>query len=215
MAVKLKEDGKYRNLYLKDVLLWWAKVHKPEKDDFGNNQYSVTVFVTEEDKEALEDLAVNKQFAQVDKTKLKKGPNRGQIKFSSEKYEGTEGMYGFNLTLSAERRDGAKNTPPTVVLFTGERKEDGSKIHKFLKEPIGNGTKANIRCSVYTTKVDPDALCLNLNLIEVLELVEYQASTSIKDDEFGISVDLSDAEAEDFDDVPPFDADEAEEDDDY
>lgn len=200
-----QKNGKYQNVYILGAKLFWAKVHKPTLDEFsGEQKYSATVFVTEEQKDELEALGVNKQIAEVDKTRIKKGKNKGNIKFSSEKYEGTAGMFGFTIDQRAFDNDGNPRTPPIIVSADGKTR---------LTADIGNGSVVDLRCSAYNPKIDPDMLCLNLNLIKVNELVEYSGG-GVVDDMLGIQLESEAPKKAVDSDEPPFDVD-VDEDDDF
>lgn len=205
--VILKESGKYKNVYLLNTPVFWAKVNKAYMNDqSGKKEYSLIAFVNEECKEKLEDLGLNKEFAEVDKTKIKKGKNRGNIKYPSDKYEGMEGMYGITISKDAEYQDGGKFD---LVVAS----EDGKSR---FKGAVGNGSILNIQCSAYAPKTDPDALCINLHRIKIVDLVEYESSGGLEDDLLGIHIEDDETDMGSVDsDEPPFDTEDGTDDSDY
>ena len=189
MAVKLKGKGeKFETLYIRDAELHWAFLTKPTKGYDGSTEYQATVFVSAEDAEALQmDVGLNKELSEVGVTKIKKGKNRGNIKFPEDKYPA--GMFGLNISMPEVSKQGNK-LEVNVVDTEGN----------LIKDAIGNGTKANIKLSGYRNQ--EDSLCLTMiQLVQVTDLVEYESSgggDSIYDEEFGVSIKKSGGN--DFDD---------------
>jgi hypothetical protein len=182
MAVILKDKGKsFETLYIKGAKVFWANLNSPTRGYDGFNEYQVTVFVNKEDAEKLEiGVGLNKELNEVGVTKIKKGKNRGNIKYPQDKYPGTEGMFGLAVSMPEVSKSGRLNKVIVVdsdkELFTGD---------------IGNGSVASLKLSGYRNK--DDALCLtSIQMVMIEELVEYTGGgSSIYDEELGISIDTS------------------------
>ena len=197
MAVKLKENGKFFNLYIKGAVAYYAKVHSPvlkyQSDD--EKEFQVTLFVSAKDAEALEDMALNKTLLEVGKGKNK----RKKLAYESDKYPEAEGMFGFKLTRPELRKSGDKNQ----VIVVGA---DGKELPPEVL--IGNGSKVDVRCFAYKNK--DDMLVVQLDLMKVNELVEYEGSGGrIVDDELGVDMERptqkgspADEFEQEFDDAP-------------
>lgn len=207
MAIKLVKDKKSETLYVKNALAFYAAVHTPKrKYNSEDKEYTITLFVSEQDFEKLDDeVKLNKTLFKVDKDKNKKR----KIKYSSKEYPGTEGMYGFTVTVNEFNKKGEKNT----VLVAGE---DGKKLDP--KTLIGNGSKVSVKAWGYRN--EDDLLVILLNAVKVEELVPYEGSGGFgEDDELGIHFD--DEDKVDFDsemegdDEPPFDKEGDSDDDEY
>lgn len=209
--VVLKESGKFAHIYIKNAIFYYAKVARPVdkyKGKAGEQEYSVTLFVDEATKNDLEALPVNKTFAEVDVDKIKKGPNRGNVKYSSEDYEGCEGLFGFTVNKPFISKSGKKQFV-TVIDSTGEGIDKGS---------VGNGSKGTLKAM--TWKNEDEEYNLRIDLLMITDLVEYTADGTIEDSELGVSYSTSnkstesdDDNASDLeldDDTPPFDENEDE-----
>jgi hypothetical protein len=207
--VVLKDDAKnkkYKTLYVKNAKVYYPCVHRPKKAyQSEDKEYSITVFVDEDSKDALEEeVHLNKEFFLVGKTKNKKKV----VKFKAEDYPECEGLWGFTLTQPAKSKAG-KNMSVTVVDKAGNK----------FEEDIGNGSVCTVKCMGWHN--DDGLLTARLNLVQVLEHVPYEGGAGgvVEDDELGISYEIQYADAgEDSaakavtDDSAPFDT---EDDDDY
>lgn len=219
MAVKLKKDGKYEFLYLKDVPVFFASVLEPKKkysdpDPAAKNQskreYALTAFVSDEDREILEDeFLINKQLFKVGKDKSKKR----KIKYPLEKqlkddkgfaYDEVKDLNGIQLTLNEFTNAGK---PSRLVVVDKE----GNPFDELL----GNMTRVNIKCFGYRNQ--DSQLVVSLQIVQVLEHVPYEGGDSgkIVDDELGIDMELPEQKeakkvAEEFSDEVPFNTDDEE-----
>lgn len=131
-------------LYLMNCPCVYASVQSPQ-DKFGGTgeqEYSITLFVTEAQKDVLEDvLILNKTFFEVGKDKNKKKkikyPLSSQLKEGQEgapTYDDYEGLYGVKFTQVAVNRNGEK----TKIDVIGTDK-------KPTKELIGNGSVVSVK----------------------------------------------------------------------
>jgi hypothetical protein len=190
MTVTHKKDKTFEYIYLKNVVAYYATVYKPrdkmEKPgkDAGNKseqEYSIQVFMTQEDREFLEsaEVNVNKQVFEVGVDKNKKR----KIKYPLLKDDGTdayaavEGLHGTQLTLNSHSKAGKPNVL-TVV----------DKQGVPFTDDIGNGSRVTIKCYGYRNK--DNQLNIALDLIMVVEHVVYEGSNgdgTFEDDELGIS----------------------------
>lgn len=179
------------HVYFKNVPVTYAQVHKVV-DNYNKDgkEYQLTAFIDEESLEVCEDLPINKVFAEVDKTKVKKGTNRGNIKFSTEKeeYKDFGGMHGVSLSLSEYTKKGKKN-----VLKVLDAKGQPTK------DLIGNGSICTLKCFAYRNA--DGELVVSLNTVVVIDLVEYTETSSGGgyDEELGFEIpatDFSDPELE-------------------
>jgi hypothetical protein len=194
MAVKLKQEGKFEFLYLKDVVFYYASVLEPKnKYQSTEKEYSLLCFITDEDRATLEDeVLINKTLYKVGKDKNKKRA----VKFSADTYADVADLNGLQITLNEVNKKGKKNTL-TVVDKGGE----------LQKELIGNGSRGNIKCFGYRNT--DGLLVVSLQLIQVTDLVPYSGGDSGFDEELGIKIPKKDkVVVDDFDDDDiPFDDD--------
>lgn len=198
MAVVCKKNANLKgcfDVYLKDVVLYYTRVHEPMDKmaepvpGVGNQskrQYSVTVFMTEEDRQALEDeVMVNKQIFEVGKDKNKKR----KIKFplykedaegnQVEAFKDVEGLHGVQLIQHEFNKSGRPNQV-IVVDANGEP----------ITENIGNGSRGHVKLFGYRNQ--EDLMNVLLTMVVVTDLVPYEGggngSGMIVDDELGITV---------------------------
>ncbi len=200
MAVKLKQDGKWEFLYLKNVVVYYASVlDTKNKYESKEKEFSVLAFVSDEDRETLEDsVRINKQLFKVGKDKNKKRA----IKYPEDKYPLVKGLNGIQLTLNEYSKQGKLNSL-TVVDKEGQPQT----------ELVGNGSLCNIKCFGYRNQ--DDLLVVSLTLVQVVDLVPYEGgSSSDYDEELGIKIpkqepvkEKSPASEFDDDDIPGFDED--------
>jgi hypothetical protein len=204
--VVLKEDGKFNFIYIMDAIAYYSRVYESQqkhKAPEGEKEYHITLFVDEATKDALIDLPVNKGFSEVDVGKITKGANRGNIKFPLDKYPDCEGLFGFKVSVP----EFSKAKKPQHVKVVNKK---GEKIDDL----IGNGSRVNIK--TFAWKNEDGEWNLRLDLVHVLELIEYKGGAGeVEDDVLGVTYDATSAPAkpkEDISDIP-FDVDE--DDDDY
>jgi hypothetical protein len=176
MPVKLVKDGKFEFLYIKDAIAYYPKVHQPaNKYQSTDREYTITLFVTDEDRAVLEDeVLVNKTLYKVGKDKNKKRV----IKYAEDKYQDVSGLNGIQISLNEFNKSGRKNAL-TVIDSNGNP----------ITDNIGNGSRVSVKCFGYRN-VD-DALVVSLQTIMVDELVPYESGGSgdgYYDAELGVSI---------------------------
>lgn len=180
MAVKLLDDRKKKDikyLYVKDAIAYYASVQEPKfkYQSKTEKEYSITLFVSEEDKDKMEDeYNLNKEFVKAWTGKNKKK----KVKYPKETYPDVEGMYGVTFTQNEKTRAGKQNVI-TVIDKDGEA----------LPDLIGNGSTVTVKCFGYYN--DDELLIAKLNLVLVQDLVEYTGGSGVvEDDELGISYEI-------------------------
>ncbi len=173
------------NLYIKDAVVFYAAVHEPKKKyQSEDREYSATVFVDEETKDKLlDEVMVNKSFAQAGKDKTTKPPRRIKYPLSSQVEEGkvnydvVKGMFGFNV---AKPEFSKKGNPMTVNVI--------DKEGKAFTENVGNGSVCTLKLFGYRNQ--EGQLVVTLDTLQVLEHVPYEgkvAADSVEDDVLGVS----------------------------
>ncbi len=199
MAVKLKQEGKWEFLYLKDVTVYYASVLETKtKYESKEREFALLAFVSDEDRETLEDsVRINKQLFKVGKDKNKKRA----VKYPTDKYPLVEDLNGIQLTLNEYSKQGKLNSLVVV-----------DKEGQPQTELVGNGSVCNIKCFGYRNQ--DDLLVVSLSLIQVADLVPYEGSNSDYDEELGIKIPKQESVKKksptselDDDDIPDFDSD--------
>lgn len=173
------------NVYLLNVPVFFAKVHVPQKKfQAEEKEYGVTVFIDEATKDKLlDEVMVNKTFAQVGKDKTSKPPRRIKFPLSSQAEEGkthydaVDGMFGFTVA-KAEFSKGGKRMFVNVVDAAGE---------KFTAD-IGNGSICSLKLFGYRNQ--DGQLVVSLDTVKVVEHVPYEGGGSgdgtVSDDILGV-----------------------------
>lgn len=196
LVVRDEKKG-YSDLYIKDALCYYPVVHEPKlkyKTATNEKEYTITLFVDPEAKEALEDLNLNKEFKLVGKDKNKKRA----IKYPLDKYPEAEGLYGAAFTLPAKAKNGNARKPIVVwgkgnnaADVLGEAKEAG----EICETNIGNGSIVSMKLGTY--KNEDGLLNTSINTIVVTTLVPFTGGSSgvVQDDEFGFAIDYNQATA--------------------
>jgi len=166
-------------LYFLRVPVVYAKVHDPvKKYNSEELAWSLDLFYTAETQLKIEDIGVNKEPAQVGVTKLKKGPNRGKIKYSveNEHFAPYEGMYALKVERDVLDKKGNPRPPLRVVDSQGE---------PFTKD-VGNGSVCNIK--LFTYRNEEGQLVIMLDTIVVIDHVPYERSEGYHDDILGVTL---------------------------
>ena len=184
---ELPKKGNFEtlNLYLKDVKVYFAAIHEPKKKyQSDEKEYSMTVFVDEATKDKLlDEVMVNKGFAQVGVCKTTKPPRRIKFPLSSQTEEGktnydlVDGLYGFGVAKPEKSKAGNK-------MFVNVIDTDG----KPFKENVGNGSVCTIKLFGYRNA--DGQLNITLDTVQVVEHVPYEGGASsgvIEDDVLGVS----------------------------
>lgn len=171
------------NVYIKNAVVFYAAVHEPKlKYQSTDKEFSATVFVDEEAKDRLlDEVMVNKNFAQVGITKTSKPPRKIKYALSSQVEEGkanydlVDGLWGFNI---AKPEFSKKNLPMNVNVIDTEG--------NAFTENVGNGSVVNLKLFGY--KNQDGQLTVTLDTIQVVEHVPFEgkgSSDSVEDDILG------------------------------
>ena len=180
------------NVYLMNVPVFYAAVHEPKlKYQSTDKEFSVTPFVDEETKDKLlDEVMLNKTFAQVGVTKTSKPPRRIRYPLSSQVEEGkghydeVDGMWGFSLARPEFSKAG---NPMSVNVI--------DKEGNVFTENVGNGSICNIKLFGYRNQ--DGQLVAMLDTLQVIEHVPYEgkgSGDSVVDDVLGVQYSVKKAE---------------------
>ena len=180
------------NLYIKNAVVFYPVVHEPKlKYQSTDKEFSVTVFVDEESKDRLlDEVMVNKTFAEVGVTKTSKPPRKIKYMLSSQADEGkvnydiVKGLWGFNVAKPEFSKKGNRMSVNVIGL-------EG----KPFTENVGNGSVVNLKLFGY--KNQDNQLVVTLDTMQVVEHVPFEskgAADSIQDDVFGVSYSVKKAD---------------------
>lgn len=171
------------NVYIKNAVVFYAAVHDPKlKYQSQEKEYSATVFVDEEAKDRLlDEVMVNKTFAQVGVTKTSKPPRKIKYALSSQVEEGkgnydlVDGLWGFNIAKPEFSKKGA---PMSVNVID----TDG----QAFTENVGNGSVVHLKLFGY--KNQDGQLTVTLDTMQVVEHIPFESKGgdgNIEDDILG------------------------------
>lgn len=173
------------NLYFKNVPVTYAQVHKPAKKwQSEDTAYQMNVFINKDTMGKVEDLGVNKEFAEVGVTKKKKGANRGQFKFPQEgANENYGGMFAVQLSRNTVKRDKQGD----VVKEYEPLKVIDSEGNAFTQD-VGNGSVCTVK--LFTYRNAEDMLVLMMDTVMVVDHVPYEGGDGSGgyDDEMGVTI---------------------------
>lgn len=181
------------NLYLKNVPVFYPVVHEPKtKYQSQDREYSLTAFVDEATKDKLlDEVMLNKTFAQVGKDKTSKPPRRIKYPLSSQvedgkiNYDAVDGMFGFSVAKPEFSKAG-KKMAVNVIDTEG----------KAFTENIGNGSICTLKLFGYRNQ--DGQLTVTLDTVQVVEHVAYEQKGGnggvVEDDVFGVSYQIKKAE---------------------
>lgn len=173
------------NLYIKNAVVFYPVVHEPKlKYQSQDKEFSVTVFVDEESKDhLLDEVMVNKTFAEVGVSKTSKPPRKIKYMLSSQAEEGkvnydiVKGLWGFNVAKPEFSKKGNRMSVNVIDL-------EG----KPFTENVGNGSVVNLKLFGYKN-VD-NQLVVTLDTMQVVEHVPFESKSSgdtVQDDVFGVA----------------------------
>jgi hypothetical protein len=171
------------NLYFKNVPVTYAQVLKAgKKYQSTDTAYQLNLFIDKDTMNGVETIGVNKEFAEVGVTKIKKGANRGELKYKLDEHNSPyEGMFAAQFSRNTVKRDkeGAvvKNYEPLKVVDV--------EGNPFTQE-VGNGSVCNVKLFAYRN--EEDMLVCMLDTVQVLQHVPYTKGGDSFDEELGISV---------------------------
>lgn len=180
------------NVYIKNTPVFYAAVHEPKlKYQSTDKEFSLTSFVDEETKDKLiDEVMLNKSFAQVGKDKTSKAPRRIKYPLSSQVEEGkvnydvVDGLFGFNV---AKPEFSKKGNPMSVNVIDAEG--------NAFTENVGNGSICTLKLFGY--KNQDGQLTVTLDTVQVIDHVPYEGKTSadsVEDDVLGVSYKVKKAE---------------------
>lgn len=179
------------NLYFKNVPVTFAQVQKAgKKYNSEDTAYSLHLFMNPETKDKVDEIGLNKELAEVGVTKIKKGQNRGKVKYElNEHNEPYKGMFAVQFSRDTVKRDdtGAivKQYEPLKVVDT--------EGNPFTKD-VGNGSICHVKLFAYRNQ--DGMLVVTLDTVVVVEHVPYESKGGDSfDDELGITI-KSNAKAE-------------------
>ena len=173
------------NVYIKNTPVFYAAVHEPKlKYQSTDKEFSLTSFVDEETKDKLiDEVMLNKSFAQVGKDKTSKAPRRIKYPLSSQVEEGkvnydvVDGLFGFNV---AKPEFSKKGNPMSVNVIDAEG--------NAFTENVGNGSICTLKLFGY--KNQDGQLTVTLDTVQVIDHIPYEskaAADSVEDDVLGVS----------------------------
>lgn len=185
MTIATKKEGKFELVYIVDAVAYYPTIQearkkhtqpKPDAPNQSEREYSMTVFVSDEDREKLEGLLINKQMFKVGVDKNKKH----KIKYPLDKFPELEGLSGMNLTCHEFTNAGK----PSNFKVIGK---DG----KDFDELVGNGSVVTVKLWGYRN--NDDELNVQMNLVQVKEHVPYSSGGGgmVTDDILGVTYDSS------------------------
>ena len=179
------KDLELAYLYFLNVPVTYAKVLEPAKKyQSEDTAYQLNVFLNADTVEKLEEIGINKEFSGVGVTKIKKGANRGKVKYpvDLEANAPYEGMFATQLGRDTVKRDKdgaiAKEYAPLKVV--------DAKGQPFTQE-VGNGSVCDIKAFAYRNA--DNMLVVMLDTVVVKEHVVYNREDGeMFDDVLGIAV---------------------------
>lgn len=172
------------NVYILNTPVFYAKVHdvKFKYQSTTDKEYSLTSFVDEETKDKLlDEVMLNKTFAQVGKDKTSKAPRRIKFPLSSQVEEGktnydvVDGLFGFTVAKPEFSKAGNKMSVNVID-------KDGAEF----TADIGNGSVCTLKLFGY--KNQDGQLTVTLDTVQVIEHVPYEnkgGDGNIEDDVLG------------------------------
>lgn len=181
------------NVYIKNTPVFYAAVHEPKlKYQSTDKEFSLTSFVDEETKDKLiDEVMLNKSFAQVGKDKTSKAPRRIKYPLSSQVEEGkvnydvVDGLFGFNV---AKPEFSKKGNLMSVNVIDAEG--------NAFTENVGNGSICTLKLFGY--KNQDGQLTVTLDTVQVIDHIPYEskaAADSVEDDVLGVSYKVKKAES--------------------
>ncbi len=172
------------NVYILNTPVFYAKVHdvKFKYQSTTDKEYRLTSFVDEETKDKLlDEVMLNKTFAQVGKDKTSKAPRRIKFPLSSQVEEGktnydvVDGMFGFTVAKPEFSKAGNKMSVNVI-----------DKDGKEFTADIGNGSVCTLKLFGY--KNQDGQLTVTMDTVQVIEHVPYESKGSdgnVEDDILG------------------------------
>lgn len=173
------------NVYILNTPVFYATVHDVKtKYQSQDREFSIQPFVDEATKDKLiDEVMLNKTFAEVGVTKTSKAPRRIKFPLSSQVEEGkvnydvVKGMHGFTVAKPEFSKKGNKMTVNVID-------KDGNAF----TDNIGNGSICTLKLFGY--KNQDGQLTVTLDTVQVIDHIPYEGKTSadsVDDDVLGVS----------------------------
>lgn len=180
------------NVYILNTPVFYASVHDVRtKYQSQDREFSIQPFVDEETKDKLiDEVMLNKTFAEVGVTKTSKAPRRIKFPLSSQVEEGkvnydvVKGMHGFTVAKPEFSKKGNKMTVNVI-----------DKEGNAFTDNIGNGSICTLKLFGY--KNQDGQLTVTIDTVQVIEHIPYEGKTSadsVDDDVLGVSYKVKKAE---------------------
>lgn len=179
-------------LYFKNVPTTYAKIHEAgKKMNSEDKAYQMNIFIDADTMAAVEELGVNKNFSQVNVTKISKGLNRGKLKFPVKDAEGNptanapyEGMFATQLSRETVKRD--KKTNEIVKEYEPLKVVDAQG--NLFTADVGNGSIVSVK--VFCYRNSENMLNTMMDTVVVIDHVPYVKAEGSDgyDPELGITV---------------------------
>lgn len=171
------------NLYFKNVPVTFAQVLKAgKKYNSDDKAYQLNLFIDSDTMDNVNDIGLNKEFAEVGVTKIKKGKNRGEIKYKLDEHNKPfENMFAVQVTRETVKRD----KDGVIVKEYLPLKVVDSKGEPFTQE-VGNGSICHVKLFAYRN--EEGMLTVMMDTVVVLEHVVYTKNSDFFDEELGFNV---------------------------
>lgn len=177
------KDLEMGNLYFKNVPVTFAKVLAPAKKyQSEDTAYQLNLFIDKETMAKVEEIGLNKEFAEVGVTKIKKGANRGQVKYKLDEHNTP---YAGMFAAQFERKTIKRNKEGVEVKKYEPLKVVDAKGEAFAQE-VGNGSICTVKMFAYRN--EEAMLVVMMDTVVVLEHVPYVKESSSFDEELGITI---------------------------
>lgn len=191
VVYKITQEAKGKNLemghlYFKGVPVTFAQVLKPgKKYQSEDTAYQLNLFIDKETAEAVEAIGLNKELAEVGVTKIKKGANRGELKYKLDEHNAPYAdMFAAQFSRNTVKRDKEgviqKTLDPLKLI--------GPDGEPFKKE-VGNGSICDVKLFAYRNA--DNMLVVMLDTVVVREHVEYNRDGDYYDEELGVTIKAS------------------------
>ncbi len=172
------KDLEQGNLYFMNVPVTFAQIIKPGKKYQSEDlAWQLNLFVDQATKDKLDDIGINKELAQVGVTKIKKGGNRGNLKYPLDEHNKEfGGMWGAQFGRDVLNKNRQPRTPLKTISPDGE---------DFTKE-VGNGSVCNVK--MYGYRNEDNMLVVMLDTVVVVDHVAYERGDGFHDDILGVTI---------------------------
>lgn len=161
------------NVYILNTPVFYATVHDVKtKYQSQDREFSIQPFVDEATKDKLiDEVMLNKTFAEVGVTKTSKAPRRIKFPLSSQVEEGkvnydvVKGMHGFTVAKPEFSKKGNKMTVNVI-----------DKEGNAFTDNIGNGSICTLKLFGY--KNVEGQLTVTIDTVQVIEHIPYEGKSS-------------------------------------